>query len=252
MHKGAIDDLYKRCDEMVGRIKKKINPRDVLIVMSDHGFRSFRRGVNLNSWLMQEGYLVLKEGKEASGEWFADVDWERSRAYSLGLAGIFINKLGREAKGTVPAEEAEALSKEIASKLEGLTDPKTNEVAVIKTYTAREVYSGPYVDNAPDVIIGYADGYRASWDGVTGYVNDILFEDNTKSWSGDHCIDPSLVPGSFFCNKPIGEDTVRMIDIAPTVLDLFGVDKPGYMDGKALSLDMVMNAGTSPEESADE
>jgi len=232
-HKDALGELYRRCDETVGRVMKKLGPRDVLIVMSDHGFRSFRRGINLNSWLYKEGYLALKEGKSESGEWFADVDWERTRAYSLGLAGIFINKLGREKKGAVPAEEAEKTAVEIAGRLKGLVDPETGETAVINAYTARQIYSGPYVENAPDVVIGYADGYRASWDGVTGVVNDVVFEDNTKSWSGDHCIDPSLVPGSFFCNRTLNSGEVRMTDVAPTILGMFGIAKPAYMDGTA-------------------
>ncbi len=231
-HKNALDELYTKCDETVGRVMEKLGPEDVLMVMSDHGFRSFRRGINLNSLLYREGYLALKDGETESGEWFADVDWERTKAYSLGLAGIFINKQSREKKGTVAGEDADTVAREIADKLKGLEDPETGEEAVVNAYTAREIYSGPYIDNAPDVVIGYADGYRASWDGVTGIVNDVVFEDNTKSWSGDHCIDPSLVPGSFFCNREMGSEKVRMIDVAPTILGLFGIKKPGYMDGE--------------------
>lgn len=238
IHKNALDDLYKKCDETVGRVRKMLGPRDVLIVMSDHGFRSFRRGVNINSWLLKEGYMVLKEGKSSSGEWFEGVDWSRTRAYALGLSGVFVNKQGREGKGIVPADRAEVLAKEIAAKLTGLVDSGTGAKAILKAYVAREVYAGPYLDNAPEVIVGYEIGYRASWDGVTGYVNDVIFDDNAKSWSGDHCIDASLVPGSFFCNKSIGLDKVRMIDIAPTVLDLFDVPKPGYMDGKSLEINL--------------
>jgi len=207
--------------------------------MSDHGFKSFRRGININSWLHKEGYLALKEGAESSGEWFAEVDWSRTRAYALGLAGIFINKQGREAKGIVPPDEADKLAREIASKIEALTDSETGERAVLKAYVARDIYSGPYIDNAPEIVVGYADGYRASWDGVTGYVNDTVFEDNVKSWSGDHCIDPSIVPGSFFCNRPMGADGIRMIDVAPTILNLFDIKKPPYMDGESVSVELA-------------
>jgi len=238
VHKNAIEDLYKRCDEMIGRIASKTGERDILIVMSDHGFRSFRRGVNLNSWLYKNGYLALKDGKESSGEWFEGVDWKKTKAYSLGLAGIFINKTGREVNGIVEPADAEGLSREIASKIVGIKDDKTGEIAIIDSYVARDVYSGPYVDNAPDIIPGYAEGYRASWDGVTGYVNDVIFDDNTKSWSGDHCIDPSLVPGSFFCNRNIEGDNIRMIDIAPTILGLFDIPTPAYMDGVKINMDM--------------
>ena len=88
--------------------------------------------------------------------------------------------------------------------------------------------------NAPDLLIGYNDGYRTSWDCATGVVSGPVFEDNVKAWSGDHCVDPRLVPGVFFCNQAIDDDDPALIDIAPTALRLFGLEPPAHMDGKAL------------------
>ena len=230
----AIENIYHRADDLVGRVMSRLGKNDVLLVISDHGFRSFRRGVNLNSWLHREGYLALKDGDSSSGEWFANVDWERTRAFAIGLAGIYLNRKGREERGVVTADEADALRREIAGKLSGLRDPDTGEVAINKAFEAAEVYSGPYIGEAPDLIIGYNDGYRTSWDGAVGKVNDVVFEDNTRSWSGDHCIDPALVPGVLFCSRAIAAAQPRMVDIAATALDLFGVERPGYMDGRSL------------------
>ncbi|MDH5744709.1 MAG: alkaline phosphatase family protein, partial [Candidatus Aminicenantes bacterium] len=97
----VIEELYTKMDELVGKVMERLNKKDILIIMSDHGLKSFRRGVNTNSWLYLNGYLDLKDGKEESEEWFKDVDWEKTKAYGLGLGGIYINLKGREAKGIV-------------------------------------------------------------------------------------------------------------------------------------------------------
>jgi len=248
-HAGAIEDIYRRADDLVGRVIARLGEGDVLLVISDHGFRSFRRGVNLNSWLRREGYLALKDSGSSSGEWFESVDWDRTRAFAIGLAGIYLNRKGREERGIVTADEAEALRREIARKLSGLRDPETDEVAINQAFDTAQIYSGPYVGEAPDLIIGYNDGYRTSWEGAVGKVNDVIFDDNTRSWSGDHCIDPALVPGVLFCNRPIAAAQPRMVDIAATALDLFGVERPAYMDGRSLFADAAAETcDTSPEQ----
>ncbi len=242
----VVEDLYKKMDDLVGRVSKALDDRSVLIVMSDHGFKSFRRGVNLNSWLWKNGYLALKDGKAGSGEWFKDVDWDKTRAYALGLGGIYLNLQGREEKGIVkPGEEAKLLKAELVQKLDGLKDSANGTVAVTKIYDAGSVYAGPYKDNAPDLIVGYNEGYRASWGGVTGIVNDVVFEDNAKAWSGDHCIDPALVPGVLFTNLRLKGRDPSIMDIAPTALELFGLKPPAHMDGRSL-VDAADPFGTQP------
>jgi len=231
----VLEDLYINMDELLGRIRKKMDKNSLLIVMSDHGFKNFCRGVNINSWLYKNGYLALKDGKKESGEWFNGVDWNKTRAYGLGLGGIYLNVKGREAQGIVsPGEELAALKKELSEKLTGLRDDLTGAVAITRMYDKDEIPAGPYKGNCPDFIVGYNEGYRVSWDSVTGIVNDILFEDNTKAWSGDHCMDPALVPGIILSSLPLNTDKPHITDIAPTVLDLFGIDIPGHMDGKPI------------------
>jgi predicted AlkP superfamily phosphohydrolase/phosphomutase len=235
MSSQVIEDLYTKMDDLIGRVQAKLDSRSALIVMSDHGFKSFRRGVNLNSWLHLNGYLSLKDGKGASEEWFKDVDWETTRAYALGLGGLYINQKGREAKGIVEAGEASrALKKELISKLSGLRDESGGEVAITEVYDRDRIYSGPYAPNAPDLIIGYNQGFRASWDSVTGKVIGTVFEDNTKAWSGDHCIDPRHVPGVFYFSRKTGSKSPSIMDVAPTVLNLFGLQVPAHMDGRTL------------------
>jgi predicted AlkP superfamily phosphohydrolase/phosphomutase len=235
MSAGVIEDLFTGMDEMIGRIREKMADRSALFVMSDHGFKPFRRGVNLNSWLAKCGYLHLKNGRSRSGEWFKDVDWKRTKAYALGLGGIYVNQKGREAEGTVsPGAEALALRAELKAKLEGLRDDAGGGAAIRRIYDRDEIYAGPYKDNAPDLIVGYAEGWRASWEGVTGIVSDTIFDDNAKAWSGDHCIDPALVPGVLFSSLDLKSAAPSIMDLAPTVLELFGMAAPAHMDGQSL------------------
>ncbi|MGD9402542.1 MAG: alkaline phosphatase family protein [bacterium] len=230
-HKNALEHLYADVDRIVGRVMPYVTDRTALIVMSDHGFKSFRRGINLNAWLRKEGYLFMKDGEKA-GEWFEGVDWSRTRAYALGLGGVFLNVKGRERDGIVSRDEAPGLAAEIKAKLEGLKDPENGMVAIKNVYLGREVYSGPYTAEGPEIIMGSSAGYRASWDAATGIVTDEVFSDNTKAWSGDHCVDPTVVPATFISNRKVTAEEVSIIDIAPTVLDLFGIRPPAYVDGR--------------------
>jgi len=235
MSEDVLRDLFKKMDGMIGRIRAALGPRSLLLVMSDHGFKSFRRGVNLNTWLCRSGYMVLKEGKTSSEEWFKDVDWTRTKAYGLGLGGLYINQKGRESRGIVePGEETKRLKQELIGRLNGLRDEEKREIAVSRVYDRDELPGGPYKENSPDLIMGYNIGYRVSWDSVTGKVGGEVFEDNVKAWSGDHCIDPVHVPGVLFSSRPLNTAKPAIIDIAPTVLDLFGLTAPAHMDGKPL------------------
>jgi len=230
----VIEDLFVRMDGMIGRIRAQMSPRAALFIMSDHGFKPFRRGVNLNTWLRQNGYLSLRDGAEESGEWFKGVDWNLTKAYALGLGGVYINQKGREAQGILSPAEAKSLRIELRAKLDGLKDEETGTTAINRAYDKDEIYAGPYKDNGPDLIIGYNAGYRASWEAVTGKVAGAVFADNTKCWSGDHCIDPAVVPGVLFSNLKLAIKEPSIMDVAPTVLELFGVTRPGHMDGRSL------------------
>lgn len=231
-YRKVIPELYQRVDQLVGKVMKKLGEDGLLFIISDHGFKSFARGFSLNTWLHQNGYLVLQEGATASGDWLHDVDWPRTRAYGLGLNGLYINQQGRERSGIVPAAESEALKKELREKLSGLKDPQTNRVAITEVWDDHTVFPGPYRENAPDLLLGYAAGYRASWDTVSGRVGTAIFEDNTKAWSGDHCIDARLVPGVLFCNMKVHADQPAIVDLAATIVDLFGLSRPAHFDGK--------------------
>lgn len=231
-----IEDLYVRMDGLVGRTVSACRDSDTLLmVLSDHGFNTFRRGVDLNRWLEDEGYLVVDDARRGE-QYLSGIDWSQTRAFAIGLTGIFVNLKSKFAQGCVETGDAESLRTEITQKLKQLVDPVSGEHAIKGAYQAAKAYRGPYIDQAPDVIVGYARGYRVSWDAAVGKTSRAVFHDNTKAWSGDHCVDPSVVPGVLFCNRAIKSEQPRLLDIAPTVLGLFGVPVPEHMDGRVLEI----------------
>ena len=232
----AVEDVYRRSDALVGRVLKSIDDQTVVFVVSDHGFTSFRRSVHLNAWLAREGFLTIKPGG-ADADYLSGVDWEKTVAYGFGLSGIYLNVKGREARGVVAGDEARRdLKRDIAQRLSALVDPASGERAIRTVYDAEEVYHGPYRDNGPDLIVGYEAGYRVSWETATGKAAGEVFADNTKAWSGDHCVDRERVPGVFFCNRKVDltSGPPQITDLAPTILHLMGINKPAHMDGKVL------------------
>jgi predicted AlkP superfamily phosphohydrolase/phosphomutase len=231
----VIEELYMRADTLVGKTLAHVDDDTILFVLSDHGFASFERGVDLNAWLLQNGYLALQPGASGDGRYLKEIDWSRTRAYTFGLAGIYVNEKGRERHGIVdPGAPATALKREIAARLTGLRDATLDRVAIREAWPSESLYRGPYLDAAPDLIIGYADGYRASWDAAVGKVTSSVFSDNLKAWSGDHCVDPRLVPGVLFSNRAILAQDPGIEDMARTALELFGIAPPPHMEGKSL------------------
>jgi len=236
-HSTVIEEMYQRMDALLGETLAFVDERTALFVLSDHGFRSFRRSVHVNTWLHQQGYLVLQSQpvERDAQPFFKDVDWSRTRAYALGLSGLYLNLKGREARGIVePGAEATTLLDEISAGLTALRDDD-GQSPVANVYSSKSIYRGPYLDSAPDLIIGYGDGYRISWESAVGDVAKCVLEDNPKAWSGDHCVDPLLVPGVLFSNLRIQADNPGIEDLAPTVLSLFGVARPEWMDGRVLT-----------------
>ncbi len=231
----TVERMYKAMDGVVSRALDLADRDTLLFAVSDHGFASYRRGFHLNSWLEREGYVRLVDPSNREPEFLANVDWSRTRAYALGLNGLYLNVRGREREGIVPrGAEKEALEDEIAAKLQRLTDPKTGATIVSGAYVARTSYQGPNMDRAPDIVVGYGPGYRASWQtGLGKFPRDII-QDNLEKWSGDHCGDPQVVPGIFFSSQDLRGEGARFRDVAPTVLAYFGLPPADGMTGKSL------------------
>ncbi|MFQ5747051.1 MAG: alkaline phosphatase family protein [Gemmatimonadota bacterium] len=234
---GVIEDHYRKCDTIVGRALEHADDRTLFVALSDHGFNSFQRGVHLNTWLHDHGFLALKDGVEPgeeAGDFFRAVDWERTRAYAVGLGSLYLNLAGREASGIVKPDEAEALTAEIAAGLTGLVDEDRGAVAISRVVSREDVYSGDCASDSPDLVACFGEGYRVSWGTALGGVPAGHFEDNTKRWGGDHIIDPDFVPGVLFMNRPFAGEGASLVDLAPTVMEALGAEKGPKMEGASL------------------
>jgi predicted AlkP superfamily phosphohydrolase/phosphomutase len=237
--RGMIESCYRSMDRIVGRALDQMRPDDTLVVLSDHGFDTYRRSVHVNSWLREHGYLVLRNPAAAEGgPLFSDVDWSRTRAYALGFGGIYLNVRGREPQGIVEPSQAEALKREIAASLKELRDPKDGAVILHSVYLQEDIFKGPEASHAPDLYLGFNIGFGASWQTALGGVPAGLVEDNLKKWSGSHLVDPSLVPGILLTSKPLTVKDPSLYDLAPTVLKFMGLDSAKLsqedLDGRPL------------------
>lgn len=235
-HAHAIEEMLDKMDELVGETVRLLQPETLLLVISDHGFTSFRRGVDLNRWLEVNGYLHRRVDARPEAAWLDGIDWSRTRAFAMGLTGIFVNLRGREAKGIVdPGSELTDLLAQIKHGLEDLRDPQCDNARVIRRVrVAREEFQGPHRLDGPDLLVGYEAGYRGSWESAKGQVTDSVLHDNTRKWSGDHCVDPELVPGVLLANTSFSCENPHILDLAPTILDLFGIARTSTMQGRSL------------------
>ena len=244
----SIQKVYQRADQFVGDVVAKLEPGTEVMIVSDHGFHAWNKAVNVNTWLVQQGYMVLKGQGESrdkklddlfgGGEFWENVDWSRTRAYAMGLGQIYFNLRGREGQGIVsPGTEYQQLADEMVNKLKSdLIDPDTKEHIVRNVYKRDDVYSGEFLGNASDLQLGFADGYRVSWQTAQGGTPKGIVYNNEQKWSGDHGgFDYETTSGVLITGRPIPAGAKpHIIDIAPTVLQHFGVAVPKGMDGKPL------------------
>lgn len=222
---GVIEDLYREADDIVGetlRRLEKLGGGGTLVVMSDHGFASWRRSFSLNAWLEQHGYLEVRDPDRRDLDFLTNVDWSRTRAYGLGLSGLYVNLEGREADGIVPRAERDALLAEITEGLLAEIDPATGQPAITRVYPRDATYrDGEHVEIGPDLVIGFAEGTRSSDASAAGRVPAEILVDNTNAWSGDHIMDHETVPGVLLSNRPIEAGSLQ--ELAGVLLAEFGV-----------------------------
>jgi len=241
-HPGYVEDdqllsgirtLYREMDEALGRVMRSIDDDTTLIVMSDHGFCPFYRGVNLNTWLLEKGYVTLRD-PSIQGRYpaFGNVDWSKTKAYALGLNGLYINLEGREERGIVkPGKEYEDLLDQLERDLLEMRDPQDDQQVVTLVVRTGRDFHGPEIEVGPDVIVGYNWGYRSSWKSPLGEFPRGVYVDNDDAWSGDHSVDYRHVPGVLLTNRRITLEKPALYDLSVAILDHYGIDKPSQMIG---------------------
>jgi predicted AlkP superfamily phosphohydrolase/phosphomutase len=233
--KQAIKFLYKAMDHALGRALEKVDARTTFFALSDHGFTSFTREFHLSTWLYEQGFLkVTRPERVHDMEFYRFVNWGDTQAYALGINGIYINRKGREKNGSISESAVQGIKEQIAKQLLQVIDPKTGKRVVREVYDSEKLYSGPFTSLAPDLLVGYAPGYRISDEAILGKFPQGIVGDRTDPWASDHCMDPSAVPGVFLCNHKIQNQSVAIWDLAPSILKVFGVPQPESMTGKAI------------------
>ena len=211
----AIARWYERMDALVGRVRSLLGSRGTLVVLSDHGFAPFHTSIHLNSVLRELGFLAVRGDEASSAQFFAGVDWARTRAYAVGFNSIYLNLQGREGKGAVARADAAATVSDLARRLE-LWTTSDGKRPILRAFPATEIYPATDRANAPELVVGYARGYRASWETALGAVPAATSEPNTGKWSGDHCIDPAQVPGIFVSTDPALRPA-RLSEVGPAI-----------------------------------
>ncbi len=243
----TILKAYQKMDEIVGKVMNFMDKDTILLVISDHGFAPFRRGINLNVWLRENGFLFEKSSdkdrlRNLEDLWgsegrtiFPFVDWSKTKAFSLGLGGIYINLKGREPEGSVEPEEYEKVKEEIKRKLEAFVDPVTGERPVFRVYRREDIYREFDREIVPDLRAATNYGYRISWQSTLGGMNEEVVQDNDKNWSADHCtMEPSQINGIFFCNKKIKKEEVNILDFYRSICKLYSLPVPEKIQGESV------------------
>lgn len=236
--KNAVRWYYRTMDEVLKKALSKVDSRTLLLAASDHGFTEFTREFHLSTWLYKEGYISLtRPEKMEEMNYFDFVDWSKTKAYPVGINGLYLNLKGREKRGSVIADEGERIKAEIANKLLKIRDPKTGKKIIREVYDSKKAYSGAYVHMAPDLLIGYERGYRISDEAILGkFPGGGIIADRTKAWSADHCMDPVAMPGMMLSNRDVKRKDAGIWDLAPTILEAFDIKTPDSMDGKPIGV----------------
>ena len=229
----SIQTIYTEMDSCLGHAMKSVGDDTTVIAMSDHGFAPFYYGMNLNSWLAEKGYIHLKNrARQEEYKYFSNVDWSKTKAYALGLNGVYVNLQGREKNGVVPIEEYDQVLDALERDMLAARDLRNGGQPITGVVRPRRDFHGPYADKGPDILVGYNRGYRSSWESPLGEFPKEIYVDNDKAWSADHCMDYRLTPGVLLANREITMESPALYDLTAAVLTQFGVTPPKEMIGK--------------------
>ncbi len=233
-HAGDIEGYYRHVDKMLGTARAKLPPDTLLIVMSDHGFQPFTREVHLDAWLRDHGWLALKDGKRTGHMAQGDVDWQKTRAYGIGFNSVYLNLAGREGQGIVARADADKALADLSRELGAFTDPKAGKPIIRRVIRGTDAFHGRRVGEAPDLIVGYDVGYGASDETTLGEVTEEVIADNTSRWSGNHLMDPDVVPGVLLANRKVPSEGHSLVDVTATILSWYGLPLNDGMAGKSI------------------
>ena len=233
-YENAIPDYYLWLDRQIGAALELLDNDTVVLIVSDHGAQRLDGGFAINEWLIQEGLLVLHEAPQGLMPFEKlKVNWSKTKVWSEGgyYARIFFNVQGREAQGVIPVSEYESFQSEMKKRLEALTDDKGQPMNS-PVFKPQEIYRN--VRNvAPDLIVHFGGLYWRSI-GTVGHGRIHVQENDTGPDACNHAQYGMFILAA--PNSPLnGEyEGAKLLDIAPTLLDLAGYEIPETMQGKSL------------------
>ncbi len=263
--RGVVDEIYERCDRAVGRILDHVGPDVRVFIVSDHGFAGYKKNVLINHWLIEQGLLTLKpapagpslvdraigrvrralrpteppkDGATYESKWtnvtnsendYLDrVDWSRTKVYFAQHGGLRINLANREPHGIVTDAEYLDVVDQIRREIVKLRFPDTGEQIFETVVTKEDAFSGPFLEDAPDVLI---DGSRRSRLRMSVMPGHGLFVDAVHAGHDELGIFYATGPGVRQGTKVEG---ARLLDVTPTLLYQYGLPLTEDMDGRVL------------------
>jgi predicted AlkP superfamily phosphohydrolase/phosphomutase len=233
-YENVIHDYYLTLDKEIGRTLDILGDDTSVMVVSDHGAKGMVGGICVNEWLQREGFLALRDQPSQPTRLKMDmIDWSKTRAWGEGgyYCRLFLNVVGREPEGRIPAGEYESFRDMMKEKLEAIEDENGNNIGT-KVFKPEEVYRE--VNNiAPDLIVYFGDlDWRSAGSVGVGRVH--IFENDTGPDDANHAED-----GIFLWDMDGGhlarvEDRYSIYDVAPTILRFFDIEPPGEMIGTSI------------------
>ena len=241
-YENVIPDYYLWLDEQIGSVMELLDGETILLVVSDHGAQRLDGGFAVNQWLIEQGLLVLNETpKEITPFSKLNIDWSKTKAWSEGgyYARVFFNVAGREPQGVIPSAQYGAFQEEMKAKFEALADDKGEPMKSL-VFKPKEIYQN--VRNvAPDLIVHFGGLYWRSI-GSVGHPGLYLQENDTGPDGCNHAQYGMFLMAAPNCPLAGEYSGARLLDIAPTLLDLAGYDIPESMQGRSLVAGMEKKA----------
>ncbi len=222
----AFYDFYRRIDDMLGQLAERLDDRTTLMWMADHGFCTIKREVYVNRWLMENGWLKLRNVPPDRQKGLDEIE-PSSVAYSLDPGRVMIRVRGREKDGCVdPGAEYESIRDEIVAAALELRDPDNGGLIFQAAFRREELYHGPYLEQAADLILAPHDGYDPK-----GPLYKETLTYKGEELVGMHTYDDAML---YVGGYPIPQARFSVLNVMPTILDLMKVSPPPGLDGESL------------------
>ncbi len=231
----AFAEYYAALDDRIGALLRHVPDDTAVLVVSDHGARALEGGLCINQWLIDEGYLVVKDDlRETKRLEDCTIDWDRTTAWATGgyVSRVYLNIEGREPNGTIPHDEVASFRDTLVMRLESLEGPDGSPLGN-GVRLPEQAYSACH--GVPPDLLVYCGGLRFRAIGTVGYDSIYTAENDTGPDDANHDFDGIFIASANAAPSDSPLAPMSILDVAPTVLDLFGVAIPETMRGDSIA-----------------